>query len=109
MLFLDIFINDNTRGINFFSQQTLKFRPISEEIILQLLNTIRLHDRRKTKRKKNARSKYILARSFIDGSFYYALIKRRRGGFERASSQRPMTRKNAAAITVHSSQPPCNL
>lgn len=35
MLFLDIFINDNTRGINFFSQQTLKFQSISEEIILQ--------------------------------------------------------------------------
>ena len=50
MLFLDIFINDNTRGINFFSQQTLKFRPISEEIILQLLNTIRLHERRNAKR-----------------------------------------------------------
>lgn len=123
MLFLDIFINDNTRGINFFSQQTLKFQSISEEIILQPFFFVyiilyympnfriaKYHSPpRSTKRKKNARSKYILARSFIDGSFYYALIKRRRGGFERASSQRPMTRKNAAAITVHSSQPPCNL
>lgn len=45
----------------------------------------------------------LLTRGFIDRSFYHALIKRR------ASSQRPMTRKNAAAITVHSSQPPCNL